>query len=180
MLARHDWTRLSAPQRAALLRRPAQHDPAGLERSVAAIIAAVRSRGDAALADYTRRFDGVLPETLEVGAGEFAAAEAALPPAAGAAIERAIANVRRFHEAQRPQPLALDTAPGVRCERLEVPIASVGLYVPAGPAPRPSATIMTAVPAALAGCPTRVLCTPPRPDGGADPAVLVAARRCGV
>jgi histidinol dehydrogenase len=180
MLARHDWSRLSAAERAALLKRPAQRDSAELERSVAAIIAAVRSRGDAALADYTQRLDGVLPATLEVDAAEFAAAEAALPAVARAAIERAIANVRRFHEAQRPPPLALDTAPGVRCERVEVPIEAVGLYVPAGSAPLPSAAIMTAVPAALAGCPTRVLCTPPRPHGGADPAVLVAARRCGV
>jgi histidinol dehydrogenase len=180
MLARYDWSRLSATERAALLKRPARRDPAELERSVAAIIAAVRSHGDAALADYTQRFDGVLPATLEVSAAEFAAAEAALPAIASAAIERAITNVRRFHEAQRPPPLALDTAPGVRCERVEVPIEAVGLYVPAGSAPLPSAAIMTAVPAALAGCRTRVLCTPPRPHGGADPAVLVAARRCGV
>jgi histidinol dehydrogenase len=180
MFARHDWTLLSAAARAALLKRPAQRDPAELERAVAAIIAEVRARGDAALADYTRRFDGVVPAALAVDAAEFAAAEAALPPAAHAAIDRAIGNVRRFHEAQRAPPLAVDTAPGVRCERFEVPIAAVGLYVPAGSAPLPSAAIMTAVPAAIAGCPTRVLCTPPRPDGGADPAVLVAARRCGV
>jgi histidinol dehydrogenase len=180
MLARYDWTRLSAAERAALLKRPAQRDAAELERSVAAIIAEVRSRGDAALADYTRRFDGVLPATLAVGAAEFAAAEAALAPAALAALDRAIGNVRRFHEAQRAAPLAVDTAPGVHCERLEVPIAAVGLYVPAGSAPLPSAAIMSAVPAAIAGCPTRILCTPPRPDGGADPAVLAAARRCGV
>ncbi len=180
MLARHDWMQLDGAARAALLRRPAPRDAAGLEPAVAAIIRDVRARGDAALADYSRRFDGVVPATLAVGADEFAAAEAALPAAAHAAIERAIGNVRRFHEAQRLPPLALETAPGVRCERLEVPIGAVGLYVPAGSAPLPSAAIMTAVPAALAGCPTRVLCTPPRRDGGADAAVLVAARRCGV
>jgi histidinol dehydrogenase len=180
MLARHDWTRLDAAGRAAVLRRPAPRDAAGLDAGVAAIIAEVRSRGDAALADLTRRYDGVAPASLAVGAAEFAAAEAALAPAAHAAIERAIANVTRFHEAQRSPPLSLETSPGVRCERLEVPIGAVGLYVPAGSAPLPSAAIMTAVPARLAGCPTRVLCTPPRRDGGADPAVLVAARRCGV
>jgi histidinol dehydrogenase len=68
----------------------------------------------------------------------------------------------------------------VRCERIEVPLQAVGMYVPAGSAPLPSAAIMIAVPAAIAGCPTRVLCTPPRRDGGADPAVLVVAKRCGV
>jgi len=180
MLARHDWTALSAAERTALLRRPAQRDAAELERAVAAIIADVRARGDAALADYSRRFDGVVPDTLAVGEAEFRAAEAALPAAAHAAIDRAIDNVTRFHAAQRSLPLVVEIAPGVRCERREVPLDAVGLYVPAGSAPLPSAAIMTAVPAALAGCPTRVLCTPPRRDGGADAAVLVAARRCGV
>jgi histidinol dehydrogenase len=70
--------------------------------------------------------------------------------------------------------------PGVRCERVLRPIPAVGLYVPAGSAPLPSTVVMTAVPAQIAGCPTRVLCTPPAADGRANAAVLVAARRCGV
>ena len=70
--------------------------------------------------------------------------------------------------------------PGVVCERISHAIDAVGLYVPAGTAPLPSAAIMLAVPAAIAGCPLRILCTPPRPDGSADPAVLVAATRAGV
>ncbi|HUO96230.1 MAG TPA: histidinol dehydrogenase [Steroidobacteraceae bacterium] len=180
MLALSDWSALSPVERAALLARPVAERGATLEAEVAAIISAVREQGDAALAEFTRRFDGVAPATLAAAADEFAAAEAELPRAAHAAIDRAIENVRRFHEAQRLQPLAVDIAPGVRCERIEVPIEAVGLYVPAGSAPLPSAAIMTAVPAALAGCPTRILCTPPRRDGGADPAVLVAAARLGI
>ena len=180
MLALNHWSGLTDAARAALLRRPAQDNAEELSTAVEAIIAAVRARGDAALADYTRRFDGVEIQTLRVTAAEFATAEAALPTAAHAAIDRAIANVRRFHEAQRLPPLSMETSPGVRCERIEVPLAAVGLYVPAGSAPLPSAAIMTAVPAAIAGCPTRVLCTPPRRDGAADAAVLVAARRAGV
>ncbi len=180
MLALYHWSGLTDAARAALLRRPAQDNAEELSTAVEAIIAAVRARGDAALADYTRRFDGVEIQTLRVTAAEFATAEAALPTAAHAAIDRAIANVRRFHEAQRLPPLSMETSPGVRCERIEVPLAAVGLYVPAGSAPLPSAAIMTAVPAAIAGCPTRVLCTPPRRDGAADAAVLVAARRAGV
>ena len=180
MLALYHWSGLTDAARAALLRRPAQDNAAELSTAVEAIIAAVRARGDAALADYTRRFDGVEIQTLRVTAAEFATAEAALPAAAHAAIDRAIANVRRFHAAQRLPPLSMETSPGVRCERIEVPLAAVGLYVPAGSAPLPSAAIMTAVPAAIAGCPTRVLCTPPRRDGAADAAVLVAARRAGV
>ncbi len=73
-----------------------------------------------------------------------------------------------------------ETSPGVRCERVVRAINAVGLYVPAGSAPLPSAVIMLAVPARLAGCPQRVLCTPPARDGGAHPAVLVAAQLCGI
>jgi histidinol dehydrogenase len=175
-----DWLSLDQRQRAALLRRPAASDREAIEKPVAAIIAEVRARGDAALADYTRRFDGVELATAEVGDDEFGAAAAALSAAQHAAIERAIGNVRRFHEAQRSVPLSVETSPGVRCERIDVPLQSVGLYVPAGSAPLPSTAIMLAVPAAIAACPTRVLCTPPRRDGRADPAVLVVAQRCGV
>ncbi len=111
---------------------------------------------------------------------EFAAAEAALTPVQRAALERAIDTITRFHELQTLPPLRLETAPGVVCERMTVALESVGLYVPAGTAPLPSTALMLAVPASIAGCPVRVMCTPPRPDGSADPAVLVAARLCGV
>lgn len=175
-----DWATASLADRRALLRRPAQQDRAGLEAAVRAIVDEVRADGDAALRRYTERFDRIRLDSIAVTAEEFAAADSALTPEQHAAIERAIANVRRFHEAQRAAPLSMETMPGVRCERIEVPLQAVGMYVPAGSAPLPSAAIMIAVPASIAGCPTRVLCTPPRPDGGADPAVLVVAQRCGV
>jgi len=95
-------------------------------------------------------------------------------------MDRAIANVRHFHAAQVPQPLRVETAPGVTCERFSVPIRAVGLYVPAGVAPLPSTALMLAVPAAIAACPVRVMCTPPAPNGHADPAILVAASKSGV
>ena len=180
MLTLHDWNTLNAEAQARLLERPTPTDALTLRARVATIIATVRARGDAALLDYTREFDGISLQALAVTPDEFERAETALAPVAHAAIDRAIGNVRRFHEAQRSAPLSLETSPGVRCERIERPIGAVGLYVPAGSAPLPSAAIMIAVPAAIVGCPTRVLCTPPRANGGADPAVLVAARRCGV
>jgi histidinol dehydrogenase len=96
------------------------------------------------------------------------------------AIERAIETVGRFHAAQRPAHLRVETAPGVICERISVPVGAVGLYVPAGVAPLPSTAIMLAVPAAIAACPVRVMCTPPARNGAADPGVLVAARKAGV
>jgi len=175
-----DWSGLDAAARAQLLARPAQDSRAGIVARAAEIIAAVRRDGDLALAALGAELDGVKLDAFEVSPAEFAAARAELAPAARKALERAIANVRRFHEAQTLAPLALDTSPGVRCERLTRPISSVGLYVPAGSAPLPSAVIMLAIPAAVAGCPNRVLCTPPRRDGSAHPAVLVAAELCGV
>jgi histidinol dehydrogenase len=175
-----DWNAASPAERRALLRRPAQDDRAGLERTVGTIVAEVRRDGDAALLRLTERFDGARLHSLAATPDEFAAAEAALTEVQHAAIARAIDNVRRFHEAQRAVPLRVETMPGVVCERIEVPLQAVGMYVPAGSAPLPSAAIMIAVPAAIAGCPVRVLCTPPRPDGRVDPAVLVVAARCGV
>lgn len=175
-----NWSSLSAQERRQALRRPVQQDAATIHERVREIIAEVRARGDSALLEFTRRFDGVALSALEVSAAEFAAAETALDAEQRRAIDRAIANVRRFHEAQLGAPLRVETEPGVICERQFRPIDAVGLYVPAGVAPLPSAAIMLAVPARIAGCPTRIICTPPRRDGTADPAVLTIANLCGV
>jgi histidinol dehydrogenase len=147
---------------------------------VRALVAAVRARGDAALCELTQRFDGASMAAFVVEQAEFEAASAALTAEQHLAIVRASESVTRFHEVQATFPLRVETAPGVVCERIDVPLSSVGLYVPAGSAPLPSTAIMLAVPARLAGCPRRIVCTPPRRDGSADPAVLVAARLCGV
>lgn len=175
-----DWQTLDESARDAALRRPAQQHNETLQTQVQALVAAVRSEGDAALFRLTAQFDGVTLQDLRVGEEEFAAAESQLDPADLQAIDIAIANVRAFHAAQQLAPLTLEVQPGVRCERLIRPLAAVGLYVPAGSAPLPSTAIMLAIPAALAGCPRRVLCTPPQRDGRANAAVLAAARRCGI
>jgi histidinol dehydrogenase len=174
------WSSLSASERAAALRRPAQNGAEALNRQVQAIIAEVRARGDAALQDYTQRFDRATLQSIEVTGAEFSAAEGHLNTRQRLALERAISNVQRFHEAQLNAPIRVETSPGVVCERQYRAIDAVGLYVPAGVAPLPSAAIMLAVPARIAGCPTRIMCTPPRKDGTADPAVLTVARLCGV
>jgi histidinol dehydrogenase len=175
-----DWQSLSPARRREALARPAQRDAAAIRQASQGIIEAVRRDGDAAILALTERFDGVRPESLRVTPQEFAAAEHALNESQRGAIERAIENVRRFHAAQGAPDLRLETAPGVICERFTVPIRAVGLYVPAGSAPLPSTAIMLGVPAAIAGCPVRVMCTPPNRRGEADPAVLVAAQRSGI
>jgi histidinol dehydrogenase len=175
-----EWQTLSAEQRTQALRRPAQLDAAATRRAAQDIIEAVRGGGDAAVMEWTRKFDSPAATALAVTPQEFAAAERALNSAQIAAIERAIGNVRQFHAAQGAPALRVETSPGVLCERFSVPIRAVGLYVPAGSAPLPSTAIMLAVPASIAGCPQRVMCTPPARSGSADPAVLVAARLSGV
>ena len=175
-----DWQPLSARERRDALARPSLEARADIANVALQVIDAVRQQGDAALHAYTERFDGVKLETLAVTRAEFAAARATLAAADVAALERAIDNVSRFHEAQLPKPVAMDTMPGVRCERIVRPIQAVGLYVPAGSAPLPSAVIMLAIPARIAGCPRRVLCTPPNREGRANAAVLVAAELCGI
>ncbi|HMH88845.1 MAG TPA: histidinol dehydrogenase [Steroidobacteraceae bacterium] len=175
-----DWNSLSAVQRREALQRPAQRDAARVTATAQDIIERVRSEGDAALLALTEQFDGVQLSGLRVTAKEFAEAEAELNAEQNAAIERAIATIHRFHAAQMPAPLRVETAPGVQCERISVPIRAVGLYVPAGSAPLPSTAIMLAVPAGIAGCPVRVMCTAPTRHAKADPAVLVAARKAGI
>lgn len=175
-----NWEQLGSRERRALLARPAQHDDTARREQVAAILGAVRAGGDAAIREYTAEFDGVEIDEIRVSEDELDQARGVLGEETLAAMELAIGNVRRFHEPQLPQGLTVETMPGVVCERRSDPLESVGLYVPAGSAPLPSAAIMLAVPAAIAGCPKRILCTPPRADGSADPAVVVAASKAGI
>ncbi|GAB6196412.1 histidinol dehydrogenase [Lysobacter xanthus] len=175
-----DWSALDADARAELLRRPAQRVAEEVTAGVATLIAEVRAHGDAAVRALTSRFDGVELARFEVDGTAFCEANAVLPAALKRAIDEAAGRIRAFHEATMAAPVVVDTAPGVRCERMLRPIRRVGLYVPAGSAPLPSTALMLGVPAALAGCPETVLCTPPRADGTADPAVLYAARACGI
>jgi histidinol dehydrogenase len=175
-----DWSKLSERERRAALARPSQDARADIAKVATEVIQTVRAQGDDALHAYTERFDGVKLDSLAVSPAEFSAARKELNASQIAAIERAIDNVGRFHQAQLPKPFAMETMPGVQCERVIRPIQAVGLYVPAGSAPLPSAVIMLAVPARIASCPRRVLCTPPNRQGRANAAVLVAAEMCGI
>lgn len=175
-----EWQSLEASERRDALARPAQRVSLEVCRQVQEIISAVRRDGDAALRSLTARFDLVDLDELAVSDAEIASARGALTSAQHAALERAIDNVHAFHAAQRLAPFSLETMAGVRCERVIRPMAAVGLYAPAGSAPLPSTVLMLAVPARIAGCPTRVLCTPPDRQGRAHSAILVAAELCGV
>jgi histidinol dehydrogenase len=175
-----DWNTASPQARRAALARPAAEGREEIFRQAAAVVSAVRTEGDAAVRRYTQQFGGPALADLRVSDVEFREARAALRADQLAALECAIANVARFHEAQRSQPLIVETMPGVVCERITRPVNSVGLYVPAGSAPLPSTAIMLAVPARIAGCKARAIASSPGADGKVHAAVLVAAQLCGV
>lgn len=179
-MKRLDWNALSAAARVEALARPAQSRADELRRGVEQIIARVREGGDAALLELSAKYDRCTLSSIEVDQAEFDAAEAALDPALKAAIREAAERIELFHRAAAPQPVAVDTAAGVRVERILRPIHRVGLYVPAGSAPLPSTALMLGVPAMIAGCREVVLCSPARADGRCDEAVLYAARLTGV
>lgn len=174
------WNQLDAAARADCLARPGADGQAEIEAAVRRVFEQVRADGDTALRALTRRFDGVEVASFEVTPAEFDAAVASVPAALRQALAEARERLLTWHRAGMAAEFEVDTAPGVRCGRILRPIRRVGLYVPAGTAPLPSTALMLGVPAALAGCEEVVLCTPPRADGSADPAVLAAARLCGI
>jgi histidinol dehydrogenase len=175
-----DWETLDESGRRGALTRPQFDVETHVRALVGEVIERVRREGDAALRAFTERFDRVWLDELAVSPAEFTEARRALSSRQIAALEHAIENVKRFHEAQMPEPVAVETEAGVTCEEIIRPIGAVGLYVPAGTAPLPSTVIMLGVPARIAGCPRRLLCTPPRPGGSAHYAVLTAAQLCGI
>ncbi len=179
-MKRLDWSLLDANARVQALRRPTQAVSEAVAKSVAEILEQVSIRGDDALREFTRRFDDLVMDDFAVSEEEFAAAEALVPRKLRDAMIAAASRIETFHRAGMHDGYALETAPGVVCERIVRPIRRVGLYVPAGSAPLPSTALMLGVPARLAACPQVVLCTPPRRDGSADPAILVAAKLCGI
>jgi histidinol dehydrogenase len=175
-----EWKQLDASARRSALRRPASlHDPE-LFAGVSDIFQRVRAGGDAALRECTLQFDGVALSALEVTGAEFAHARNSVPPELAAALEQAMRRIEAWHRAGMAAEFELETAPGVSCGRVLRGLDRVGLYVPGGTAPLLSTALMLGVPARLAGVGESTLCTPPRADGSVDPAVLVAARLCGI
>jgi histidinol dehydrogenase len=154
---------------------------ASLESAVREILERVRQGGDRALSELTERYDRWRPGPgdLELGAAEWDAAVAGVPPEVWRAIEAAAERIRRFHEPQRFEGYRLEEPSGVVLAQRAVPLDRVGLYVPGGTAAYPSSVLMNAVPAQVAGVPEIVMVTP-APDGKLNPVVLAAARTAGV
>jgi histidinol dehydrogenase len=178
---RHHLAELDAEQRRALTARIQQADPGEAGEVVAEVIASVRERGDAALIDYTRRFDKAELKRLRVQPDEFDRASGALDAELKGAIEYAVENIRSHHLEQRPEPSwTKEIRPGITSGERWTPIASAGLYVPRGKGSFPSVMAMLSVPASVAEVPRIAVCTPPGPDGEVDPACLYAATLSGI
>lgn len=147
---------------------------------VEAILARVKSEGDKAIRELAREIDGVELDAIEVSADEFAEAASLVSQEVKDAIAAAAVNIAKFHAAQSFKPIEVDTCPGVKCVQRSVAIQKVGLYVPGGTAPLFSTVLMLAIPATVAGCKQIILCTPTNKQGKVAPAVLYAAKVCGV
>jgi histidinol dehydrogenase len=170
----------TAEQLWSALRRPAQPSRPDVVASVRDILAAVRTRGDRALQELTRSFDGADLDTVVLPDHAVTAAAANVPASLRKAIDLAASNIRTFHTAQQESFPPMETMPGVTCWRKSVPIDRVGLYVPGGSAPLFSTVLMLGIPAAIAGCRDVVLCTPPSPEGAVHPAICYAAKVAGI
>ncbi|MGX9115534.1 histidinol dehydrogenase [Mesorhizobium sp. BHbsci] len=178
----HDLSQIDAAGRSALMRR-SETDLSGFMEKAAPIIEAVRTEGDTALVRFARDFDKADLDAarLKVSPAEFDAAFDMVDEDVVAAIRFGIDNIRHFHEEQRPEAMWLkEMRPGAYAGDRFTPIRSVALYVPRGKGAFPSVTMMTAVPAVVAGVPELAIVTPPAPDGSVDAATLVAARLAGV
>jgi histidinol dehydrogenase len=160
--------------------RPAVSASAKVEAICKTILANVKEQGDEALLSMAKEFDNRSNPRLCVPLDEINASEQALSAELKYAIDTAYANVKRFHEAQLPKDIKLSTQPGVVCELKYQAIEAVGIYVPGGSAPLPSSVIMQGVLAQLSGAKTVVLATPVQGDKAINPAILYAAKLCGI
>ena len=177
MITISDWQNLSCQERQQQLARPSQTN--SCKTQVQNIIAAVKDRGDEALFAFTREFDAVDLQTLRMPIDAIMAAKVSFT--AYSALNQAIQTIRTYHQAVKPSTKQIVTAQGVSVERIYRPISRVGLYVPGGNnTPLVSSLLMQAIPALIAGCPYKVLCTPADSKGEIDPHLLVAARLCEI
>ncbi|KTD06890.1 histidinol dehydrogenase [Legionella jamestowniensis] len=177
MLTSYFWKNSASDERKRLLARPPQSKH--FQKQVETIISCVKSRGDEALYALTREFDGIDLTSLQVSPSLVNRAQ--ISASAMDALTTAINTITSYHQSLLPQSCTLTTIEGVTIERVYRPINKVGLYVPGGNnTPLVSSLLMQAIPARVAGCPIKVLCTPPNSAGQLDPHLLVAAKLCSI
>lgn len=168
---RNEWPRLCE--------RPAL-ETASLEERIKEIFERVAQEGDAALAAYNKAFDQVSLEQLFLDKEAIAEHAQSLDFELQKAIKQAYDNIKQFHEAQAPPLPVVEPYPGISCWTERRGMDAVGLYIPGGTAPLFSTVLMLGIPAQIANCPQRVLCTPPKAEGNIHPAICFAAQLCGI
>ncbi|KTC83508.1 histidinol dehydrogenase [Legionella cincinnatiensis] len=177
MLTIKNWQALSQTDKKQYLTRPLQIS--SVRNQVQEIIKEVQSFGDKALFALTKQFDGVHLENIQVSPSQIK--NARISSQALNAINEAIKNITNYHQALLPENKKINTTQGVNIYSTYRPIQRVGLYVPGGhKTPLISSLLMQAIPAKVAGCPLKILCTPPNRDGSINEHLLVAARLCGI
>ncbi len=164
---------------ASLLERPTKTVD-DIEATVKEIFAAVQSKGDEAVNQYTAQFDGIALANNLVSEAEIQTAIDAVDEELKDAIQLAKSNIEKFHQVQKTNRISVETTEGVQCWQEKRPIQKIGLYIPGGTAPLFSTVLMLAIPASIAGCKEVVLCSPPDKNGNLNPAILYAANLCGV
>lgn len=182
MINYYIWNETDEATKSRIMRR-SQADIDDVVATVEPIIEDVKTRGDAALIDYAKKFDGADVKSIKATPEEFAAAEAALDDDLKAAIEHCASNVRKFHQEQMnrvEKPWMVEIEPGVFAGEQVSAIESVGLYVPRGKGAFPSALYMLAIPAVIAGVKNIAVVSPPTPGGKTDDATLFTAKLCGI
>ena len=164
----------------AALQRPSQRSTDEIMNIVKPIIDDIRTGGDAAVLNYTHKFEKATSLISPVLNAPFPQSLMQLPSETMEAINFSFENIRRFHAAQKEsKPLQVETKPGVICSRFSRPIERVGLYVPGGTAVLPSTAMMLGVPAMVAGCKKIIIATPPRKDGTITPEIVYVAAKVG-
>ena len=179
MVKKLDASEMDPKEVAAALRRPDGFLSPEARASARSIVEDVRKRGNAALLEYTERFDGVRPRSIRIPQEEVAQALAALPPEVEESLRVAIQNVREFHEREMDHSWELARDGATAGQRVR-PLRRAGLYVPGGHGAYPSTLMMAAVPAQVAGVPEICVCTPPGPDGHVGAPLLAVAGLLGL
>jgi histidinol dehydrogenase len=162
-----------------ILKRPAIAKE-NIFETIKNIFDAIEKNGDQDLKKYTLLYDKILIEDFKVSSDDINKAENDLDDELKSAIKLAKFNIHKFHSAQITQKIEVETSVGVHCWQEKRPIQKVGLYIPGGTAPLFSTVLMLAIPAVIAGCKQIVLCTPPNNQGKINPAILYAAKECGI
>jgi histidinol dehydrogenase len=150
------------------------------KKTVHDILLNVKKNGDEALFNYARKFDKVELDQLAVSSDELNEAKKKVDESLKSAIRLAENNIRKFHQAQLPEDITVQTAPGLICRKKSLPIEKVGLYIPGGSAPLFSTVLMLGIPAKLAGCKQIILCSPPQKSGSVHPYILYTADLLGI